>query len=299
MNLIAMLIVLGTESLWKSFSAVRPYQWLIDYTAWLWQRLGTERWFAGSYGVALALVPGVLAVGLIQFILGSGEGFIVWLVKLAFAVAVLIVSIGVRGLQPELENYRGALERNDSEAAYLHVRHLLPDGPPANADETHRRLIEVMLVRNNERLLAILFWFAVAGPVGAVLYRSVCQLKGVRQSGNVTSPGFLGAVLRVHAVIDWIPARITGICYAVIGSFVEAMQQWRAGMREWGGDVYSGNRLVLINSGLGALRLFTLEAGREHDALREDIIDVEALVSRTVIVWLTAFALLTIAGWLS
>ena len=43
MNLIAILIVLGTESLWKSFSAVRPYQWLVDYTAWLWQRAGKER----------------------------------------------------------------------------------------------------------------------------------------------------------------------------------------------------------------------------------------------------------------
>jgi AmpE protein len=299
MNLIAMLIVLGTESLWKSFSAVRPYQWLIDYAAWLWQRMGMERWFGSSYGVALALAPGVLAVGLIQLILWSGEGFIIWIVKLAFAVAVLIVSIGVRGLQPELENYRSALERNDSEAAYLHVRHLLPEGPPANADELNRRLIEVMLIRNNERLLAILFWFALAGPVGAVLYRSVCQLKGARQSGNVTSPGFHGAVLRVHAVFDWIPARITGVCYAIIGSFVESMQQWRAGTREWGGDIYAGNRLVLINSGLGALRLFNLESGREHDALREDIIDTEALVNRTVIVWLTAFALLTIAGWMS
>lgn len=298
MNLIAMLIVLSTESLWKSFRAVRPYQWLIDYTAWLWLRAGKERWFGGSFGVLAAVAPGVLIVGLIQAALASGEGFIAWLVKLAFAVVVLIVSIGARGLQFELEEYRRALERNDREAAYMNVRELLREGPPANADEMNRKLLEVMLIRNNERLLAILFWFAVLGPVGAVLYRSACQLKGVRDSGGVLSDGFLDAVLRLHAILDWVPARITALCYAAIGSFVESAQQWRLGVRDAGGDLYLANRLVLIHSGLGALRLHELEADRDNDSLREDIVDAEALVNRTVIVWLTGFALLTIAGWL-
>ncbi|MCC6206665.1 MAG: regulatory signaling modulator protein AmpE [Gammaproteobacteria bacterium] len=299
MNLIAILITLGTENLWKSFRAVRPYQWLLDYTAWLWQRVGSERWFGRSAGVLLALAPGVLVVGLIQLVLASGEGFFAWLIRLAFAVAVLIVSIGVRGLEPELEEYRRSLDRDDHDGAYLHVRELLREGPPASPDEMNRKLIEVMLIRNNERLLAILFWFALVGPVGVVLYRSICQLKGVRQGGIVMSSDFLGAVLRVHAVLDWIPARITAICYAIIGSFVEAMQQWRAAVQSWRGDLYTGNRQVLINSGMGALRLYNVETGRGSDAMRDDIIDAEAMINRTVIVWLTAFALLTIAGWLS
>jgi AmpE protein len=298
MNLIAMLIALSTESLWKSFRAVRPYQWLIDYTAWLWLRAGKQRWFDGSFGLLAAILPAFLIVGLIQAALASGEGFIAWLVKLGFAVAVLIVSIGVRGLTYELEEYRRALERNDREAAYMHVRELLREGPPANADEMNRKLLEVMLIRNNERLLAILFWFAVLGPVGAVLYRATCQLKGIRQSGGVLSGGFLDAVLRLHAILDWVPARITALCYAAIGSFVESVQQWRAGVRESGGDIYIANRLVLAHSGLGALRLHDLEPERDNDSLREDIADAEALINRTVVVWLTGFALLTIAGWL-
>jgi len=298
MNLIATLIALGTESLWQSFRAVRPYQWLIDYTAWLWLRAGKERWFGGSYGVLAAVAPGVVIAGLVQAALGSGEGFIAWLVKLAFAVGVLIVSIGTRGLERELEEYRRALERNDREAAYMHVRELLREGPPENAGEMNRKLIEMMLVRNNERLLAILFWFAALGPVGAVLYRSSCQLKGIRHSSGVLSEGFLDAMLRLHAILDWIPARVTALCYAAIGSFVESVQQWRVGVREWGGDVYTGNRLVLIHSGIGALRLHDLETERDNDSLREDIVDAEALIHRTVIVWLTGFALLTIAGWL-
>jgi AmpE protein len=298
MNLIAMLITLGTESLWKSVRAVRPYQWLIDYVAWLWLRVGKERWFGGTRGVLLALAPGVFAVALIQVTLANAEGFIAWVVRLAFDITVLMLSIGVRGMDYELEEYRRALERNDRDAAYLHVRELLRNVPPVNADDMNRRLIEVMLIRNNERLLALLFWFAVLGPVGAVAYRSVCQLKGIRQSGGVVNEGFLASVLRLHAILDWIPARITAVCYATIGSFVESVQQWRAGMREWGGDLYLGNRLVLVNSGLGALRLHDLDIGRDNDSLREDIIDAEALVNRTVIVWLTAYALLTIAGWL-
>lgn len=298
MNLIAMIIALGTERLWKSPHAVLTYQWLVDYTAWLWQRSGNQPWFGGPYGVLVVVVPGAFVVGLIQAALASGEGLVAWLVNLAFAVAVLIVSIGVRGMGNDVEEYRRALERNDQESAYLHISHYLRDSQPETAEEVNRRLLEVMLIRNNERLLAILFWFAVLGPVGAVIYRSTCQLKGINQSGAVLSEGFLAAVLRLHGILDWIPARITAICYAAIGSFVDSIQQWRRGAKDEGADLYSANRAVLVNGGIGALRLHDIPAERDNDAMREDTVDAEALIHRTVIIWLTVFALLTIVGWL-
>lgn len=303
MSLIAILIAAATEQYWRSFQSLRPFQWLINYAAGLHARWGSLAWFNGPRGVLLVVAPGVVAIALLQYALASGSGLIAWLVMLAFSLGVLVLCVGRRGADEELEEYLAALERGDREAAYYHVRDLLQGREPDNAVELNRRVVETLLVRNNERLLAILFWFVVLGPVGAVLYRSTAQLKGLQYSGRGFDADFLEAALRLQAVLDWVPARITALCYGIIGSFVDAFQQWRAAGPEWRTDLAAGNRGVLVNSGIGSLRLQEYPGAEgEHadgDMMRDIIIDTQALIRRTVIAWVTLFALFTIIGWLS
>ncbi len=303
MSLIAILIAAATERYWKSFSAMQPFQWLISFACWLQQRHGAAAWFNGPRGVLLAIAPGVVAIALLQYALATGSGFIVWLVTLAFSVLVLILCIGNRGAGEQIDEYLNALEREDAEGAYLHVRELLQGREAANPVEMNRLVIETLLVRNHERLLAILFWFVILGPVGAMLYRSTAQLKGVLHSGREFDADFIEAVLRLQALLDWLPARITALCYGIIGSFVDAIHQWRTAGPEWRADLAAGNRGVLVNSGLGSLRIGEMPEGEEpqvdHDALRATIADAQALIQRTVIAWITVFAVLTIVGWLS
>ncbi len=303
MSLIAILIAIATERYWKSFGATQPFQWLISFAGWLHQRQGATAWFNGPRGVLLAIAPGVVAVGLLQSALASGSGFIVWLVTLVFSVLVLILCIGNRGADEQVDEYLGALEREDAEGAYLRVRELLQGREAEHAAGMNRLVIETLLVRNHERLLAILFWFVVLGPVGAMLYRSTAQLKGVLHSGRAFEPDFIEAVLRLQALLDWIPARITALCYGIIGSFVDAIHRWRTAGPEWRVDLASGNRGVLINSGLGSLRIDEIPDGEIPDtdsgALRAAIADAQALIRRTVIAWITVFAVLTIIGWMS
>lgn len=300
MKLIAILLVLATEDTWKSFRTLRPYRALIDFACRLQARFGERPWFNGPGGVLLAVAPGVIGIGLLQFTLDAAEGFVAWLVALVFAIAVLILSIGRRGAEEEIDEYLGAIERGDHEGAYLHVRELLQGEDPLTAPERHRLVIEMMLLRNHERLLAVLFWFVVLGPAGAVLYRSSTQLKGVLHSGRSFHPGFLEAVLRLQAFLDWVPARITALCHALVGSFAESIHQWRdaaAGAI----DLHAGNRAVLIGSGLGSLRLsedVAVEAAYV-EAFTQTLAETRGLIYRTIVVWVTVFAALTIVGWLS
>lgn len=303
MNLIAVLLVAATERYWKSFQIVRLFQGLITMACRFNSHWGNAAWFNGPRGVLLTLAPGVVAVALIQYALASGSGFIVWFVTLAFSVIVLILCIGNRGADDQIEEYLRALEREDSEGAYLHIRELLQGREPENPLGMNRLVIEMLLVRNHERLLAILFWFVILGPVGAVVYRSTAQLKGVVNSGRTFDGDYIEAALRLQALLDWIPARITALCYGVIGSFVDAIHQWRTAGPEWRTDMMTGNRGVLINSGLGSLRVTEPPEGTEPvvnlDAMRAMIGDAQALIRRTVIAWITVFAILTIVGWLS
>lgn len=299
MKLIAILLIMATEDAWKSFRAFRPYESLIDYARWLQVRRAESGWFNGPLGVLLAIGPGVIAVALIQVTLHSSFGFIAWFVSLLFAIAVLVASIGRRRADEEVEDYLRALEAGEADTAYAHVSELLQGQDPGTAAARHRLVIEMMLLRNHERLLAILFWFVILGPVGAVLYRSTTQLKGLLYTGEVVPAGFMEAALRLQALLDWIPVRITALCHALVGSFADALYRWRtaaAGAE----DMYGGNRAVLVDSGIGSLRLHddvAVEAAYT-EAFRQTVDDTRALIFRTIVVWITVFAVLTIVGWL-
>jgi membrane protein required for beta-lactamase induction len=247
-------------------------------------------------GVIISIAPGVIAVALLQQALSGEDGLLQWLLALVFSVAILVFCIGVRGLNRHVDHYLAALRRGDPEGAFLYVREILADGAPVAPQQTNQLLLETILIRNNERLLAILFWFVLLGPAGAVMYRSTTQLKGLEHRGK---EGFIEAVLRLQAILDWVPARITAIFYAIIGSFVDAIHNWRSQASGWNGDLRARNQGVLVASGLGALRVEGIPGqDTELEVLCERIEDAQALIRRTVIAWLTVFALLTLAGWL-
>ncbi|MDX9741042.1 MAG: regulatory signaling modulator protein AmpE [Gammaproteobacteria bacterium] len=301
MKLIAILLVLATEEKWRSFRTLQPFHALIEFAGRLRARFGASSWFNGPGGVVLAIAPGVAGVALFQAALDAVDGFVGWLVGLAFAIAVLIACIGRRGADEEIDGYRDSVARGDHEGAYLHVRELLPRADaPASSVDLHRQVLELILVRNHERLLAMLFWFVVLGPVGAVLYRSSAQLKAVMYSAEEFDLGFREAVLRLQAFLDWIPVRITALCQALVGSFSDALTEWRIGSA-MAPDLYSGNRAVLVGSGLGSLRLQERVVADPDDPATFDhtLADTRALVYRMAIIWVTVFAALTIVGWLS
>ena len=297
MSLIAILVAMATEGFWKSIPWLGKFRGVVRFAQWLHGQFGKSAWMNGAMGVLVTIGPGVLLVAIIQNYLSAGDGLLRWLLLLVFSVAVLVFCIGVRGLNNQIDQYVTALRHGDPEGAYLHVREILADASPANPAETNRMLLENILIRNNQRLLAILFWFVLLGPAGAFMYRSTTQLKGLEGGER---EGFLEAVLRLQAILDWIPARITAICYAVIGSFEDAIHNWRTQADALGEDVRTRNQGVLVASGFGALRLGEAPAQEEDlELFCERIEDAQAMVRRTVIAWLTVFAFLTIAGWMT
>jgi adenosylcobinamide-phosphate synthase len=174
--------------------------------------------------------------------------------------------------------------------------------------------LERAIIGSHRHVFGVLFWFMMPmGPAGVVLYRladTAAQRWSERGDFNLSE-----AARHFFYVLDWIPARITAIGFAIVGNFEGAVYGWRYLTQKWG-DSLSG---VILAAGSGALGVRLGEPLSEPDsdeALRmaeagEPLVyevgleptertmrSAIGLVWRLVIAWMILLLMLTIALWL-
>ncbi|MEW6354255.1 MAG: regulatory signaling modulator protein AmpE [Pseudomonadota bacterium] len=294
MTLIAILISLGMDKSVATLQDLRRFGWFVQFARWLRARLA--QFGNGPFGVLLIVGLPVLAVGVVSYALYEALDLLGFL----FGVAVLLFALGPKNLDEQIQGYIDARERGDTEAAHHLATGILHEQLPGSAFQLTRAITESILVQAHERILAVLFWFAVLGPVGAALYRLSAILNNVTRKEREISP-YAQAAARLHAILDWVPARLAALGYAVTGSFVDAVANWRASGEKWAGRWEESSTGVLLASGLGALQLDDSQpaAPAEFDLQSEvdQIKATQALVWRTLVAWVVVIALMTLAGW--
>ena len=123
---------------------------------------------------------------------------------------------------------------------------------------------------------AVLFWYVVLGLMGAVLYR-LLELASREAELNPLASKIMG-------YLDWIPARLTGVLYLLVGHFQQgysfALDTW------WSGT--ENNTAFLTGCGLKA----TQEKGAEEVSVKA----AEQLVWHAMILCLVGLACLTLAA---
>lgn len=286
MALIAIIISLVLERLLGSMEELRRFAWFHAYCHWLAPRLARFRQLNGALGALLLLLPLIVPVVALNYYLSD-----LWqLLGLAFAVLILLYCFGPRDLEAEVEAFVDARLRDDEESACWHAAELLGGAEVSNSGGLSKRIMENIFVEANERLLAIVCWFVLLGPGGALLYRLSSQMP---QSVEEDEEGIGEAVRRLHLLLCWLPARFCAIAYALAGSFVEAFHGWRGVDLGWS----ESSRALLIASGFGALRVEPGEIEDDSHAC-EQVNESIALVRRAVLVFLALLAFATLAGWM-
>lgn len=287
MTLIAILASLLLERMLEHIQHLRRYERYHDYVVWMREHLRGERW-QGRLGVVALLAPLLLVTAWLQTGLDDA---LFGLLGLVFAIAVLVFCLGPRDLGLELTEYRAALTANNDELATRLARGLLGTEPPDAMDAQARAVTHAVLTQANLRIFGVLFWFAILGPFGAVLYRAVAEL--CRHLAQ-THDDYTWAARRLAEILDWLPARLTAFGYALSGDFEAAVLRWRnlsADEAHWGLSADD----VLIATGTGALDLD--EDSRDNLTWDQVLQSAMSLVWRTLVMWVFVIALLTLAGW--
>ena len=192
-------------------------------------------WIAWTAAVVLPSLATVLVHGLLWRISP--------LLAFAWSVAILYVTLGFRQFSHHFTAIRDALDDGDEEAA----RELLAawrqvDASELPRSEIVRHVIEYSVLAAHRHVFGVLAWFSVLaalglGPAGAVLYRMSEFLSRYWQhkskspaasGGEGASAALQAVVTRAWGVIDFVPARLTSLGFAVVGSFEDAIDAWRS-----------------------------------------------------------------------
>jgi cobalamin biosynthesis protein CobD/CbiB len=187
------------------------------------QRINAGRYYHGLLGAVLAVLPPLL-------VLGVAWGLVHWMgwvfPELFLNVLVLYLTLGFRQFSHFYTDIQLALRLEDEDRARA-ILAQWRDEPvmPHDAGNIARLSIETALADAYRHVFAVLFWFAVLGPAGALLYRlSHLLAERWRQKGHDEFARFPQQWL---AIMDWLPVRVTAIAFAVVGNFVDAMECWR------------------------------------------------------------------------
>jgi membrane protein required for beta-lactamase induction len=294
MKLIALILGLGLEHVATQVLHLRELHWFDAYFD-----LGLKRLKALNAGLIYVAIILILAVPMIPVLWASivlrGTAVPWDLPYLLFAVLIVFFCLGPRDLGTEVDEYCNALSRGDRERSEAVLTELC-EGDHSGADDIDA-VEKAIFVQATNRIFGVVLWFIVLGPVGAWLFRVSNLLRQRVAYETARNPnngaGALAAVEMIHGVLVWIPARLAAIGYAFSGSFDDALNCWRNYELQADLPFHRSNDEIVACVGKAAMTGFLEEAPNSSAAARNSM----RIVTRTVFIWITVIAFMTLFGW--
>lgn len=276
MKLIVILISLIVLRYMQFARTTNRYCWFQKYAAWVQKSFKKiqQPWLL----TAIILLPILIVALLLQLSLAIGFFYIIGFI---FSVLVLWYCLWPVSLREQVDSslveQQSVNDQSDSETKE-------EDAVSSDDHDTHV-LTEILFCNANTYTFAVLFWYVVLGPLGAILYRMILQLTKLSSHPNDAPNGIVGVAHTLENLLDWIPARLVGLSYVLAGNFVKGFPRWihyfRSGL--------DSNQDLLIASGFGAA---DIDPKADGDA--EEAYQVLRMVDRALIVWLIVIAILTL-----
>jgi adenosylcobinamide-phosphate synthase len=173
-----------------------------------------------------------------------------------------------------------------------------------DASQVAAAATESVLENGNDAVFGALFWFAVLGAPGVLLYRLANTLDAMWGYRTLRYERFGWAAARIDDVLNFMPARLAAFTYALCGRFEGAIRCWQSQASQWD----SPNAGPVMAAGAGALGVKLGGAAPYHgvwearpelgegpppddDAIRRAL----HMLHRGVVLWLAVALLLGLA----
>ncbi len=279
-----------------------PQRWhpLVGFgniASWLEKRLNKQ--FGKNR--LLSYLSGVLAWGLLiaPFVV------IVWFIEhlqtplpqleMILGILCLTLALGTKSLMQHARAVSSALKKQDIVEAREKIAMIVSrDTSDSNEVAINKATIESVLENGSDAIFAAIFWYILLGAPGVILYRLANTLDAMWGYRTERFNYFGWAAARIDDALNWGPARLTALSYAIAGSLVTALLCWKKQAKSWHGI----NPGVVMASGAGALKIslggpatyhgqniVRPELGCDKEPQVADIDRAIKLVYKSIIIW--------------
>lgn len=238
----------------------------------------------------------LLVLPCVTFVLWARPGNVLgW----AMDASLLYLALGGRSLGEHASRVADDLAAGNLGAARQHVGWMV-SRETGELDEAGvaKACIESTLENGNDAIFGALFWFALLGGAGALLFRLSNTLDAMWGYRNARFQAFGWAAARLDDALNYCPARLTALSYALFGKTRAALASWRRQAPAWD----SPNAGPVMAAGAGSLGL-TLGGTAIYGGQREerpplgkgraaqagDIARALTLIRRSLALWLLVF----------
>ncbi len=289
MTLFVILICLGMQHFFAS-ERYDPFYIFQRYARAGQQILSWLRIKNDLVGVILLLIPAVVIITAINTILHG-----VWFNSLDFLlnIGVLYYCLSACNIRKRLQDYFYALEQNNQQAAFYHGTAFLKDEPPADNAVLIRSITCKIFILADRYIFSVLFWYILFGTTGAVIYALINYLSNHINPPEAVIASPIGhAAATLQDLLEWIPVRLSGLAYALVGNFANAIVIWRKYL--WTG--LSDSHELAPKIGLAALDLDKKDTAYTDVEENKRALD---LVEKGVVLWVVVIAICTLFSWLA
>ncbi|MCE1181089.1 MAG: adenosylcobinamide-phosphate synthase CbiB [Rhodocyclales bacterium] len=252
------------------------------------KRLNRRSIASGILGWALVVLPWVA----LAFVLRP-------LAPFAVDVALLYFALGAQSLGEHAEAVARPLREGRLDEARQRVSWMVSrDTTQLDESGVAKAGMESVLENGNDAIFGALFWFALLGGPGALLFRLANTLDAMWGYRTERFNLYGRWAARFDDALNWLPARLTALSYALLGRTRNALACWRAQAPGW----ESPNAGPVMAAGAGSLGVQLGGAAIYHgqEEIRPplgngpppvagDLARAIVLIRRSLWLWLAAF----------
>ncbi len=268
-----------------------------------YKRSAEQNRLNGFIAVLICLLPaGWLTYALMHTNIANDN-----IVGYVLEVIILYFAIGLNSLKQHAKDVLTPMISHQ----FAQARHALSmivsrDTQQMDEEGICRATTESILENGNDAVFAVIFWFVIAGAPGVVIFRLSNTLDAMwgYKTERFKHFGFFAA--KLDDVLNYIPARLTALVYALMGNWKNAIKCWSVQAPLWD----SPNAGVVMSAGAGALDVKLGGGDQYHGEYKErpdlgcgqiakpEIIQQACeLLDRSTILWLIIVALISLPAW--
>jgi membrane protein required for beta-lactamase induction len=253
---------------------IRHWRWFTRFQNWLCVKVSA---WPTNLILAISLALPVIAVALINNTL---TGVLFGLLKLVFGIAVVVYCLGPTNFWAQFYVYSASLDKDKPQDNVENASALF--GVPASTDPQafHRAFTSALFIEANRRVFAVLFWYMILGPAGALLYRLTDV--SYRKTATVSQPAE-----KFKRILDWLPVRILSFLFAIGGHFTPVIKRWK----QQAFDTPAVNEVLLADCGIVALDLSKDNLLPEDGTAEQEAV---ALLDRVFVITLVLLAVIVL-----